>query len=94
MEKHELVMLWCSVYLYYTVLKSKAWTQVLHFANVYWFMKKYLKRLICLGYWRTKQWKCLAWEKEAKTNLNSVEQKPEEIRKFFINPKFDNEDFA
>ena len=34
---------------------------------------KHLKRLICLGYWRTKQLKCLVWTNEANANINSVE---------------------
>ena len=29
---------------------------------------KHFKHLICLGYWRTKQWKSLVWENEAKAN--------------------------
>ena len=31
---------------------------------------KHLKHLICLGYWRTKQWKSLVWTKEARANVN------------------------
>ena len=42
---------------------------------------KDLKRLIYLGYWGTKHWKCLASEKDAKANINSVELKFSEIQK-------------
>ena len=65
-------MLWCSVYLcYYKALLNKARTQVLHC----WFVQifdKDLKCLIYLGYWRTKHWKYLVFEKDAKADTNLV----------------------
>ena len=67
-------MLWCSVYLcYYKALLNKARTQVLHC----WFVQifdKDLKCLIYLGYWRTKHWKYLVFEKDAKADINLVEK--------------------
>ena len=51
-------MLWCSVYLYYTNLLNKAWTQVLRIVDGYKIFDKVLKCLIYLDYWKTKHWKC------------------------------------
>ena len=36
---------------------------------------KDLKSLIYLGYWRTKYWKYLVFEKDAKADINLVEPK-------------------
>ena len=67
-------MLWCSVYLYYTVLLNKARIQVLCIADLCKYYKD-LKCLIYLGYWRAKHWKYLVFEKDAKAEVNLVELK-------------------
>ena len=56
---------------------------------------KHLKRLICLGYWRTKHWRFLVWENEAKQiwwdqSLRSWQGKSI----YFINPKIGNKAFG
>ena len=54
---------------------------------------KDLKRLIYLGYWRTKHAQYLVFEKDAKANINLVELKlaklKRELRKYFVNPKIE-----
>ena len=40
---------------------------------------EHLKRVICLGYWRAKQRKCLAWENETKARVSLVERKPAKL---------------
>ena len=37
-------MLWCSVYLYYTALLNKAWTQVLRIVDEYKFLMRSLMK--------------------------------------------------
>ena len=41
------------------------------------FDKEDLKRLIYLGFWVTKHWKCLVCEKDAKANIEA-----EEVRRY------------
>ena len=56
---------------------------------------KHLNRLICLGYWRTKQWKCLVWTKEAKANMIWWKVcEADDVREYFINTKIENEAFG
>ena len=51
--------------------------------------------LICLGYCRTKHWKCLICEKECKHRIGGTKVcKAEEVRKYFVNPKIENEVFG
>ena len=58
-----------------------------------WFVQilhEALKRLIYLGYWRTKHWKYLILEKDAKADIifgGTKVCKSEEVRKYFVNPK-------
>ena len=69
------VIMWCSVYLYYTALLNEAQNP----SSVHcWFAQifdKVLKCLIYLGYWRTKYWKYLVFGKDAKAHINFVELK-------------------
>ena len=53
------------------------------------FDKEDLKLLIYLGYRVTKHWKCLVCEKDAKANIEA-----EEVRRYFVNPKIENEVFS
>ena len=58
---------------------------------------KRLKRLIYVGYYRTKQYKCLVFEKESKANVNWFERKSAKLRKvreYFIKLKIPNEGFS
>ena len=57
---------------------------------------KYLKRLICLGYWRTRHWKYLLSEKEAKEGKFGGTKVciAEEVRKYFVNLKIVSEVFS
>ena len=51
----------------------------------YWWVQifdKNLKHLIYLDYWRIKHWKCLVCQKNGKT---------EDVRKYFVNPKIEND---
>ena len=70
-------MLWCSVYLYYTALLNKTRTRF-RFAQI---SDKDLKRLIYLGYWRTKHRKYLVLEKDPKADINLVELKFANLRR-------------
>lgn len=71
------VVPWCSGYRYCTTTFNKNWSQ--GFIQCRWVLlhDKFLKRLIHLGYWTAKQWKCLVWEQKTKPNmhLESVEGK-------------------
>ena len=61
------------------------------------FFDKRFKRLIYLSYWRTKQCKCFVLEEETKAKVNLFERKSaklRKIRKYFIQPKIENEDFG
>ena len=49
---------------------------------------KTLKRLIYLGYLKTKQYKYLVLEKESKSNMNSVELKSVKLRKILKTLQF------
>ena len=57
---------------------------------------KFLKCLIYLGYWKTKHYKCLVSEKDAKANKFGGTKgcKTEEERKYFVNSKTENENFG
>ena len=57
---------------------------------------KVLKCFIYLGYWKTKHWKCLVCEKDAKANKLAGTKvcKAEELRKYFVNSKIENEVFG
>ena len=51
----------------------------------YWWVQifdKNLKHLIYLDYWRIKHWKCVVCQKNGKT---------EDVRKYFVNPKIEND---
>ena len=58
-----------------------------------WFVQilhEALKRLIYLDYWRTKHWKYLILEKDAKADIifrGTKVCKSEQVRKYFVNPK-------
>ena len=71
------VKLWCSAYLYCTALLNKVWTQVLRIDDGCSCLEKQLKKVLkCLKYlvyWKTKYWKCLVCEKDAKANINLVD---------------------
>ena len=53
----------------------------------------HLKRLICLGYWRTKHWTFLVWADEAKANkfCRMKVCEADEVKEYFINPETENE---
>ena len=95
MEELLSVMLWCSVYLYYTALLSKVRTQVMHIVDGY----KLLVRTKTFSLFRLLKNETLEMfvmrerrKRKHKFGRNKV-CKGEEVRKCFVNPEIENEVF-
>ena len=77
------------LYLYYTALFNKTWPHAL-FMETY-FLNKILNRLIYLGYWSTKHWKCKQDRSKSKYKFGGTKVcKAEEVRKYFLNPEIES----
>ena len=72
-------MLWCIVYLFYIVMLNKARTQVMRIADG---VQIFDKHLMFNVFRRTKHWEYL---------VLGDRHKAEEVRKYFVNPKIENE---
>ena len=81
-------MLWCSfisttqLYLIKPELTHCPWKHI---------FDKVLNRLICLGYWSTKHWKCKQDRSKSKYKFGGTKVcKAEEVRKYFLNSEIES----
>ena len=90
------VMLWCSLYLYYTALLNKVSTQILYIAN----LQKILIRIQLFVLFRLLESKTLKifsipGRHKSRHKFGRTEVwKAEEVKKYFVNPKIETEVFS